>query len=610
MMTQPIPSLALGSLRDAYASGAFSPRSLIPRLRQQALEQAGYNAWITLLDESQLEPYLARLDAVPPGALPLYGVPFAIKDNIDLAGVPTTAACEAFAYVAEQSAPVVQALLAAGAVPLGKTNMDQFATGLVGTRSPYGEAKNAFNQDYMAGGSSSGSALATALGQVSFALGTDTAGSGRVPAVLNNLIGHKPSRGLVSTRGVVPACRSLDCVSFFALCCDDIAALLEIAVAYDPRDAFSRPNHFANRRRYYRGEESGAGFRFAVPAAPDFGGDAQTRALFERGVQQLCALGGSAVAIDFTPFLEAARLLYDGPWVSERWLATRGVPRQAMLPVIADIIGGGERRTAAEAFAASYRLADLKRQCDGLLAGVDFGLVPTTPTIFTRAQLAEQPIARNSLLGTYTNFLNLLDYCATAVPVGLTAGGVPWGVSLFGPALADVRVLGFARRLQRACGLPLGATGRALPEDAPGTAPAPPADAIDVVVCGAHLEGQPLNWQLTERGGSLRQKTRSAACYKLYALPDGKRPAMVRDETGGRAIEIEVWSLPAATFGSFVAGIPAPLGIGQVELQDGSWRCGFICDAYALTDARDISGFGGWRAWLAHRAAAGANPSP
>ncbi|MCB1704856.1 MAG: allophanate hydrolase [Halioglobus sp.] len=591
-----VHNLSLQALKSAYSSGGITPRELIGQLSAQARRQDEYNAWIYLLSDAELEPYLSALEQRDPASLPLYGVPFAIKDNIDLAGIPTTAACPDFAYTPTEHAAVVSTLIAAGAVPLGKTNLDQFATGLVGTRSPYGEGKNSFNTDYISGGSSAGSAIATALGQVAFALGTDTAGSGRVPAVLNNLVGHKPTRGLLSTRGVVPACRTLDCVSIFALSCDDAAVLLDIAARYDAADPYARPNTFYNRQRYFD-TAAAAPFRFGVPSSLDFQGDSETQALFEDSVRRLERLGGEAVAVAFEPFLETARLLYEGPWVSERWLATQGVDRASMLPVIREIIAGAEGKTAADAFAAQYRLADLKRRCDAALQGLDFVLTPTCPRFYTRAEMAAQPIANNSLLGTYTNFMNLLDYSATAVPVGFTECGVPWGVTLFTAAFDDIRLLGLAGLLHRDCELPLGATGLTPPPPASGTAPAV-AQAIDVVVCGAHLEGQPLNWQLTERDARLLQKTTSSPHYQLYALPDGKRPAMVRDEEQGVAIEVEVWSMPHSHFGSFVAGIPAPLGIGKVELADGRWLSGFICDGFGLTGASNISDYGSWRNWL------------
>ncbi|MEZ5570702.1 MAG: allophanate hydrolase [Halioglobus sp.] len=590
-----IHNLSLAALQTAYAHGDFTPRELVAKLLAQARRQSDYNAWIRLLDEVELEPYLRALERPGATSLPLYGVPFAIKDNIDLAGIPTTAACADFAYTPEKNAAVVSVLIAAGAIPLGKTNLDQFATGLVGTRSPYGEGKNSFDPEYISGGSSAGSAIATALGQVSFALGTDTAGSGRVPAVLNNLVGHKPTKGLLSTRGVVPACRTLDCVSIFALSCEDAATLTDVAIWYDVDDPYARPNPFSNRRRYF--SDAPRSFRFGVPMELDFQGDQETRALFSESVERLQVLGGEVVSLDFSPFLEAAKLLYEGPWVSERAWATRNVDRASMLPVIRQIIEGADGKTAEDAFAAQYRLAALKKQCDALLLDLDFVLTPTCPRFYTRAEMAEQPILNNAVLGTYTNFVNLLDYSATAVPVGFTACGVPWGVTLFARAFEDMTLLSYAGMLHRDCEMPLGATGHRL---LPASATPSPAvvKEVEVVVCGAHLQGQPLNWQLTERGGLMMEKTTSSPHYQLYALPDGKRPAMVRDETQGTAIEVEVWSLPHDSFGSFVVAIPAPLGIGKVELADGRWLSGFICDGYGLTGAKNISSYGSWRNWL------------
>lgn len=592
--------LTIQAIKKAYAAKTISPRELILQLRSQALAQADFNAWITLLGEAQLEPYFVALANKEMDELPLYGVPFAIKDNIDLAGVPTTAACPDFTYVPELSAPVVEALISAGAIPLGKTNLDQFATGLVGTRSPYGEGKNVFNQEYISGGSSAGSAIATALGQVAFALGTDTAGSGRVPAVLNNLIGHKPTKGLLSTRGVVPACRTLDCVSIFALYAGDAAQVLEVAAQYDEQDAYARVNTYANKKRYFGAVPSS--FKFGVPDELDFFGNSETQALFQKSVEQLQQAGGTPVSISFAPFIEAAKLLYEGPWVAERWLATQNVKLESMLPVIQTIIGNGNNGKASDAFAAQYRLAELKRTCDGIMQGLDCVIAPTTPTVFTRAQICEQPVKNNSILGTYTNFMNLLDYSATAVPVGFLSSGVGWGVTLFGNAFTDVTLLSFANILQRANATNMGATAYPLEQVSSSATPCPPTE-IDVVVCGAHLAGQPLNWQLTERGGSLVACTRTSPNYALYALPDGKRPALVKLNAPGSAIEVEVWRMPAAAFGSFVCGIPAPLGIGKIELEDGSELPGFICDGYGLEGAKDVSNFGGWRNWLSEKAA-------
>lgn len=593
-----IHDLRIESIHQAYANGNETPQSLIMKLREQALAQSDYNAWIYLLDETELQTYLDELTQKPREESPLWGIPFAIKDNIDLEGVATTAACESFSQVAEQSAAVVQALIDAGAIPLGKTNLDQFATGLVGTRSPFGEGKNVFNPDYISGGSSAGSAIATALGQVSFALGTDTAGSGRVPAAFNNLIGHKPSKGLLSTRGVVPACKSLDCVSVFSLTCKDAALLFDVLVNEDAHDPYSRKNRSFNHSAYWHDDKPGS-FKFGVPQQLDFDNNSETESLFEQSVTQLQAIGGEKVDIDFDAFLEAARLLYEGPWVAERVWATHDVERKDMLPVIQDILATVDNFQVPDAFAAQYRLQALKKICDQELAKVDFIVTPTTPSCYQRSEITENPIALNSKLGAYTNFMNLLDYAATAVPVGRLSSGVSWGISLFAGAFSDIHLLSFAGALQRHLDLPLGATSHTL-SSMPTASRVAPAAQVDVVVCGAHLQGQPLNWQLLDRGASLQQQTQTVAGYGLFALPDGKRPALVQRDNGA-AIEVEVWRMPMSEFGSFVAGIPAPLGIGKVALVTGETLPGFICEEGGIANAEDISRFGGWRAYLAAR---------
>ncbi len=598
-------NLTLTHLKHVYTQGRATPRELILGLREKALQSKDYNAWVTLLTPEQLEPYFKALESQSPDTLPLYGVPFAIKDNIDLAGITTTAGCEAFRHTAQQSAHVVARFIAAGAVPLGKTNLDQFATGLVGTRSPYGQGKNVFNRDYISGGSSAGSAIATALGQVTFALGTDTAGSGRVPAALNNLIGHKPTKGLLSCTGVVPACKTLDCVSLFTLNAHDAASLFDIAAHFDADDAFARPNRFDNRQRYFSGKAPTT-FTFGVPNQTEFFGNTECEALFKKSITLLESLGGQAITFDMAPFIEAAKLLYEGPWVAERYLATQSVALDTMLPEIQTIIGNGNNGRASDAFSAQYRLAELKRRCDKILASVDIAIAPTTPTVFTRAEIDAEPIKNNSILGTYTNFMNLLDYTATAVPIGSLSSGVHWGITLFHQAFSDIKLLNFAQALQEKTQLPCGANLPFSPslEQAPTTGlPLPMQEAAltDIVVCGAHLEGQPLNWQLAERGGQLKSQTTSSAHYALYALPDGKRPAMIRVEKDGCEIEVEVWSVPTHHLGSFITQIPAPLGIGKVELASGEWISGFICDAYAISAAQNISEYKGWRNWLKNR---------
>ncbi len=593
--------LRLATLRTAYAEGTTTPRQLILGLRDKAAALNGeFNAFIHLLSAAELEPYLAALDGKTPAELPLYGVPFAIKDNIDLAGVPTTAACPAFAYTPETSATIVEQLIALGAVPLGKTNLDQFATGLNGTRSPYGECRNSVHPDYPSGGSSAGSALAVALGLCSFALGTDTAGSGRVPAALNNLVGLKASKGLISTAGVVPACRTLDCVTYFTASAAEASQLLALTAKADPRDEYSRSNPLWNDGSAF-GKVST--FRFGVPKSPEFLGCAESPALFAATLEQLKALGGEPVEIDFSPFLEAARLLYEGPWVAERYSVAGALIEQqpdAVLPVIKAVLEKAPGATAVDAFRAQYRLQQLKVICDGLLKDLDCILTPAYPRPVTLAELRAEPVKRNSDLGYYTNFMNMLDYAAVAVPAGVMANGLPWGVTLFGRVFTDQYLLSLADALQRQTGLTL-VGGNALATPAPQN----PArnDRAKVVVCGAHLDGLPLNWQLRQRGGRLLEATVSAPAYQLYALAGGPvlRPGMVRVAEGGAAIAVEVWEIPSSELGSFLTGIPAPLGLGKVELADGRWETGFICDAYGLDGAEDITRFGGWKAWLAQR---------
>lgn len=604
-------SFDLASLRAAYAAGTPVRAVIAEAMRRCATD--AHHAFIHRLTDAEIEPYVAQLDGRDPARLPLYGVPFAVKDNIDLAHVPTTAGCPAYAYTPGESAFVVQQLIAAGAVPLGKTNLDQFATGLNGTRSPYGACRNAFHPDFISGGSSSGSAVSVAKGWVSFSLGTDTAGSGRVPASFNHLIGLKPSLGLLSATGVVPACRSVDTVSVFALTAADAQAVLAVAAVPDEADAFSRT------AKPFGVDFSAGPFRFGVPRAQDlaFFGNEAAAALFSESVERLKALGGTAVEIDLRPFLDAARLLYEGPWVAERYVAIKDFIEarpEAVFPPVRSIIEGGKTQTAADAFAASYRLKALKRVCDAVWTTIDCLLTPTAGTIYRIADMQADPIRLNASLGHCTNFMNLLDYAAVAVPAGLQqsgdAQGLPWGITLAAPAFQDVPLLRLADRFHRAQpALSLGATPARLADTpAIGTTGLPTgsntAGTVKVAVCGAHLSGLPLNGQLTQRGARLLGAVQSAPEYRFYALAGGpvQRPGMVRVAEGGAAIDMEVWELPAEHFGSFVDGIPAPLGIGKVRLADGSWVSGFVCEAVGVEGGTEITALGSWRAWLARPA--------
>lgn len=598
-------SLSLTDLRGQYLNGSLTPRDVFATIGERIEQYREHNIWIHTLTATELEPYFLQLEQADINALPLYGIPFAIKDNIDLAGVPTTAACPEFSYIPERSAFVVQRLIDAGAIPVGKSNLDQFATGLVGVRSPYGACKNSFDPSMVSGGSSAGSAVSVALGMASFSLGTDTAGSGRVPACFNNLVGVKPSIGLLSASGMLPACRSLDCITIFALHCDDANTLLAVAEGEDATDAYSRVNPFANQSRHY-GTWQGM-LRIGVLPADQlaFFGHSDYQASYEQTITALKEQGVEIVEVDFAPFIEAARLLYEGPWVAERYIATTPMIQdnpEAMLPVIQTIIGGGAKSSAVDAFQAQYRLKALRKAATSVLASVDCLLSPTAGRPYRIDAVNADPIKLNSNLGYYTNYMNLFDLAGVAVPTGFTASGFPFGVTLIGEAFTDRRLLSIANRIQQYFHLPLGKDQGAFQ---PTTAsPVANQQRIAVAVCGAHLQGQPLNWQLTERGGYLLEKTTSAPNYKLYALAGGPpfRPGMVVAQTGeGQAIEVEVWSLPTTEFGSFVAGIPAPLGIGKVTLTDGSQVSGFICEASGLAGAEDISHFGAWRAYLASK---------
>lgn len=589
------------AIQREYDSGRCSPVTLISRLHDRAARDVASGVWTHLAPKDDLLRAVTTLEhrRAAGEALPLFGLPFAVKDNIDVQGAPTSAGCPAFSYTPTRSAPAVQRLLDAGAIVLGKTNLDQFATGLVGTRSPLGVPRNPFDPRYIPGGSSSGSAVALATGGVAFALGTDTAGSGRVPAAFNNVVGLKPTRGVVSTTGVVPACRSLDCVSVFALSCTDAWRVFEVLRSYDASNPGARP---------WSTVESPiplpARFRFGVPAPEhlEFFGDQAASAAFADAVAVLCAMGGHPVSIDFAPFRAAARLLYDGPWVAERLVAAgrilRESPDQLDLNVRA-ILDSAQRITATEVFAGQQTLSLIDRRTQPTWQQIDVLVTPTAPTVYTLAQIEADPLRLNTNLGYYTNFANLLDLCALAVPAGFRADRLPFGITLLAPRGRDAALVPLADRFHRACNSTVGVfpwPGHDVPTP---VSPGARHDGLRVAVVGAHLSGEPLNHQLVDLGATLVRSARTAPSYRLFELPDTSpsKPGLLRSADQGACIEVEVWQISAEGLGRLVSQVPAPLCIGTIDLDDGERVHGFLCEPHALLHARDISGFGGWRAF-------------
>ena len=557
-----------------------------------AYDEIQPQAWILRLPAEAVLAQAHAVDArIAAGETPpLAGVPFAVKDNIDVAGLPTSAACPAFAYTPERSATVVERLVAAGAVLIGKTNLDQFATGLVGTRSPYGAPLCVFDQAYVSGGSSSGSAVAVGAGLVAFSLGTDTAGSGRVPAAFNHLIGLKPSKGRWSTRGVVPACRSLDCVSVFAADLAGAALVDEVLTAFDAEDDYSR------RAPFSPAVAPEAAFRFGVPKLDQrlFLGDEQSAALYAAAIARLTTAGGTPVEIDIAPLLDCAKLLYSGPWVAERTAAVEDLLRDkpgAIHPTVRAIVQGGVAVTGVETFKGLYALEAHRRAAEAIWDAVDVMLLPTAPTIYRLKEVLAEPIALNANLGLYTNFVNLLDMSALAVPAGFRENGTGFGVTLIGPAFADRVLLALAERYLET--FPMA--------DTPPLDLTPRKPGVKLAVVGAHLAGMPLHWQLTSREARLVSTTKTAPAYKLYAMAETTppKPALIHVGDGGSSILVEVYELDFEAFGSFTADVPAPLAIGTVTLEDGTSVKGFVAEPRALNGATDITALGGWRAYIA-----------
>ena len=591
----------VAEILDAYRSGAASPADIVARSFARIRAHDDPAIFIALRAEADVLADARALQQAGDKTLPLYGIPVSIKDNIDVKGLPTTAACPAYSYRPQNDATCVAKLREAGAIVLGKTNLDQFATGLVGVRTPYGIAHNLFDAKLIPGGSSTGSALAVGAGLTPLSLGTDTAGSGRVPAGFANIVGLKPSRGIVSNAGVVPACRTLDCVSVLGLTVDDAMATLAVIASPDAGDGSLPPPSVGPMPE---------GLRLGVPVPGQrlFFGDHSSKSLYEASLAQFAALGARIVEFDIEPFYAAARLLYEGPWVAERYLTTRALiasSPQSLLPVTRQVILAGAHGTAADAFAAFYQLEDLQRVRDHVFQSIDAMLLPTAPTIYSVEQVLADPIALNSRLGTYTNFVNLLDMCGLAVPASMRADGTPFGVTLLAPAGGDALLAAIGRAFHAATGLPLGALNYPQPP-LPRQAPALAQGEVALAVVGAHLSGMPLNGELRSAGARLLERSATAPHYRLYALPGTRppKPGLLRVKNGaGAAIEIEVWALSEKAFGRFVAAVPPPLSIGTLELAGGRPVKGFLVEAEAVEGARDISSFGGWRAFMAQERA-------
>lgn len=599
-MPESFPTIA--QLHAAYAGGQ-SPSQTVAEVYRRIAAVNDPGIFIALLPEAAARAAADALPPFDPAAFPLWGIPFAVKDNIDVAGIPTTAACPDFTYTPTETAFAVQKLLDAGAILIGKTNLDQFATGLVGVRSPYPIPRNSIDPRYVPGGSSSGSAVAVGHGLVSFALGTDTAGSGRVPAALNNIVGLKPSLGSVSARGMLPACRTLDTISVFAGTVADADSAFRVMAGYDAKDAYSRPLPVAG--------QPGAlppGLRIGVPDRDSrrFGSDALSESAFDAALGDVASTIGERpmATIDMTPMFDVASLLYTGPWVAERYQAIRTfieATPQHLHPTTLKIIGAAEGINAADTFAGIYKLAELRRAADAIWSQIDVMVVPTYPRPRTVADLTADPIGPNSELGTYTNFVNLLDLCALAVPSRSRSDGFPSGVTLIAPRGRDGLLAAIGARLHAMAQKKLDATDAPVPPAEEGM-PRALAGEIELAVVGAHLSGMPLNHELTSRHARFLRACDTRPDYQLYALAGGPpaRPGLMRVAEGtGSPIATEVWAVPAEALGDFMQGIPAPLGIGTTRLADGTSPKGFIVEAEGLVGGKDVSAFGGWRNYIA-----------
>lgn len=588
----------INELKTAYKTGLVNVETYLTQLLEN-IRADEHNAWISVISDNTLRKYLDILNKTDKD-LPLWGVPFAVKDNIDLIDLPTTAGCREYSYKPKSNAFAVNELIKAGAVPMGKTNLDQFATGLVGTRSPFGACKNSINPKYVSGGSSSGSAVAVATSQVMFALGTDTAGSGRVPAAFNNIVGLKGTCGRVSCTGVVPACKSIDCLTVFARNTDDLGLVFDIICKYDRTDCYSRemtgtPHGFSSE------------FRFGVPDPKDleFFTDKEAERLYYESLDKFKAIGGTPVNFSLRPFLDAARLLYEGSFVTERLAGNKEFFDSNLnkcLDVIQTIIGNSRNFTATDAYLNKYRLAELKRLAYEQLSDIDFAVIPTTGTIYTIKEVNDNPILLNSNLGYYTNFMNLLDFCALALPAGFRSDGLkkglPFGITIFAKAFSDEALLKIGASYTNFCNYQTGANMLDLH---PNIVPVLPTQTMDIAVFGAHLQGMPLHYQLQELNAVFVKKTVTAPYYRMFILNNSsgiEKPGVIRSSENGTEIELEIYRINKNYIGDFLDLIPYPLGLGRIELNNGQWITGFTCEAENVKDCMDVSSFGGFRRYI------------
>ncbi|RYL88509.1 allophanate hydrolase [Sporolactobacillus sp. THM7-4] len=580
--------LTIQWLRQNYLNRKLTPDIVVDTIIDRANKDKQMNIWITKPDRSFIQPYLDRLSEMPIEKSPLWGIPFAIKDNIDLAGVQTTAGCPDYAYIPDEHATVVKNLIEAGGIPLGKTNLDQFATGLVGTRSPYGEVHNALKEELISGGSSAGSAVAVARGQAAFSLGTDTAGSGRVPAALNRLVGFKSSCGAWSTRGVVPACASLDCITVFTHNVEDALAVDRVARTFDHHCPWSKPIAAPQSKvpkKIYLPKSS---LHFFGPYVNEF------KTAWERTVRAIKETGLPIEWIDYDFFADIAKLLYDGPFVAERWADLGPFVDShpgSVYPVTEHILKSGakESYTAALLFENIHKLAEAKQKVKALLHDSVF-VTPTAGGTWTREQVRKDPIKTNSEMGEYTNHCNLLDLCAISVPFDDAAENLPFGATIFATSDHEDFILGLAKEFQNE------STNKTqlLIKDSTEH-----YGSIQLAVCGLHMRGFELEHQLHEHDAQFLCEAETANKYRLFLLDTNpSKPGLIKTETDGYSIHVELWNIPISTFGSFTASIPSPLGIGKIELKDGRMVPGFICESYAVKEAKDISSYGGWKSYI------------